>query len=121
MLFCFFASSAKVPEQQNVSSSGCGVNSRMVFFSSFSNWTGCALRSPASIRSNVAIRILIIVPPPDPISGNAGDKGEQSERDIDHSRGRENVRPADERNDARQRIEPHPERTFDIGAMLAKN
>src|SRR5580704_5982960 len=59
MLLRRFCNSASVPPQQNVSSSGCGVNSRMVFCSTLSSWKFCAVvfcadMGQAAIANNAA-------------------------------------------------------------------
>src|SRR5215831_10896300 len=58
MLLWRLASSASVPAQQKVSSSGCGVNRRMVLFSVFSSATRCADAMPTN-TSNAAAMVCI--------------------------------------------------------------
>src|SRR5260370_42674703 len=60
MLFCRCAGNARVAEQQHVAYSGCGVNSRIVFFSSFSICVGCALSIVTASKSNSNVRVFMI-------------------------------------------------------------
>src|ERR1051326_2345553 len=124
MLFPRFASWASVPAQQNVSSSGCGVKSKMVLRSVFSSCIGCALSAAinesasgtavANLSNSGLFMILLEVLCCDPVNHDPGHKRQQPEADELPTRCREHIRPSDERDHARQRIQPHPKRTLDL-------